>query len=259
MVNYKTMEFLRFGSCNGEKIIILPGLSLLSVLQFSDAIKMAYSCLAEKYDIYLFDHIKEEYEGYDIPKMADDIIEKLNELKLNKVHIIGMSMGGMIGQEISIKAPDLVKSLIICSSVMNITTGSKHIFDNWKYLAKQKDYETLMDDFGKYVYTKSFYEKNKNAMLSLQNIVTDIDYTNFIISIDAVHKFDCRNNIKNIKCPVFVIGSKNDKVFGYNSIMSLANELKCPYYFYNEYSHAVYDEAPDFLNHIMSFICEIEI
>ena len=57
------MEYIHFGKEGGETYVILPGLSLKSVLGSADAIKAAYKTLAEDYDIYLLDHIDKEPES----------------------------------------------------------------------------------------------------------------------------------------------------------------------------------------------------
>ena len=68
------MDYLRFGKEDGEKFVILPGLSLKSVMGSADAIISAYSLLADDYDVYLFDHVREEPDGYTIADMAKDTL-----------------------------------------------------------------------------------------------------------------------------------------------------------------------------------------
>jgi pimeloyl-ACP methyl ester carboxylesterase len=48
---------------------------------------------------------------YTLSDMAADTIGLINALKINKVHLVGASMGGMIAQTIAIEYPDRVKSL----------------------------------------------------------------------------------------------------------------------------------------------------
>jgi pimeloyl-ACP methyl ester carboxylesterase len=48
---------------------------------------------------------------YSLSDMADDVIEILNSLGIEKANIIGVSMGGMIAQETAINHPDRVASL----------------------------------------------------------------------------------------------------------------------------------------------------
>ena len=51
--------------------------------------------------------------------MAKDAISVLNELKIEKAHILGLSMGGMVAQEIGILFTERVSSLMLLSSTPN--------------------------------------------------------------------------------------------------------------------------------------------
>ena len=85
------MDYLRFGKEDSEKFVILPGLALKSVMGLAEGIISAYALIAEKYDVYLFDHVRVEPEGYGISDMADDTLAAFDELGLDHVHLMGVS------------------------------------------------------------------------------------------------------------------------------------------------------------------------
>jgi len=53
------------------------------------------------------------YTTYTIDTYADDMIETLDHLGLEKVHWLGTSMGGLIGMVMALKHPERIKSLIL--------------------------------------------------------------------------------------------------------------------------------------------------
>ncbi|MDN4524619.1 alpha/beta fold hydrolase [Fictibacillus fluitans] len=56
--------------------------------------------------------------NYSITDLADDAIQVLDAYSLEKAHIVGMSMGGMVGQILAVRYPQRVLSLtLIASSV----------------------------------------------------------------------------------------------------------------------------------------------
>ena len=248
------MDHLHFGKESGEKLVILPGLALKSVLGFAAGIVLAYAPLAESCDIYLFDHIREEPLGYSIGDMAQDTLLAFDELGLERTHIMGFSMGGMVAQAIALKAPDRVSSLVLGSTTMRPKDGNLAVLESWKTLAEQRDTAGLMASFGENVYTPSFYEQYREAIVASGEGATDLDFRNFLVSLDAILGFDATGEIGRITCPAFVIGAAEDRVVGVQASYDLAEALNCECYIYEGYGHAVYDEAPDYRARVGAFL-----
>lgn len=61
--------------------------------------------------------------GYDLGDMADDVIGLMNGLQLEKAHVAGMSMGGMIAQTLAARYPERIRTL---TSIFS-TTGSLRV------------------------------------------------------------------------------------------------------------------------------------
>lgn len=55
-------------------------------------------------------------EQYSLERAADDMITLMDQLALNKIHLLGYSMGGRLALMIACKYPDRVSSLILESS-----------------------------------------------------------------------------------------------------------------------------------------------
>jgi 3-oxoadipate enol-lactonase len=60
---------------------------------------------------------------YTIADMAEDIAGVVKNLNLGRAHIVGISMGGMIAQELAIRHPDLVDKLVLVSTTAGGPTG----------------------------------------------------------------------------------------------------------------------------------------
>ena len=248
------MDYLHFGNENGEKLVILPGLALKSVTGSAEGIVFAYALLAKDYDVYLFDHIKEEPDGYTVADMARDTLAVFDTLGLTRVHLMGVSMGGMVAQRIAIDAPERVTSLILCSTAMNMTHSNREAFANWISFAEARNTPALMESFGETVSTPSFYAQYKDAIIASGEGAAERDFSNFLISVNAVLSFDVSDEIQKIACPVLVLGAEEDWALGVQASYDLAHALRCESYIYEGYGHAVYDEAPDFLDRIAAFL-----
>jgi pimeloyl-ACP methyl ester carboxylesterase len=61
--------------------------------------------------------------AYSLDDLADDAVGLLDALEISAAHIVGVSMGGMVGQLIAIRHPDRVLSLV---SIMS-STGNRRV------------------------------------------------------------------------------------------------------------------------------------
>ena len=68
---------------------------------------------------------KPEVESYTTEQMADDIIGIMDALDIKKAHVIGVSMGGAIAQQVALKAPKRVISLILTSTFASVSLAFK--------------------------------------------------------------------------------------------------------------------------------------
>ena len=77
--------------------------------------------LATKYKVVIFDNRGVgQTDTPDIPysaqMMADDTADLMDALNIAEAHILGYSLGGFIAQELAIKYPQKVRSLILATS-----------------------------------------------------------------------------------------------------------------------------------------------
>ena len=96
----------------GEAVVILHGLFGQSDNWTSIARK-----LGEKYSVYTFDLRNHGQSGHsdemNYPVMAADVLETIDELGLDKIHLIGHSMGGKVAMLFGLTYPERLNSLVI--------------------------------------------------------------------------------------------------------------------------------------------------
>lgn len=124
VANGITIEVERHGARGGEPILLIRGLGSQIIHWPAELI----SGLVEAgYDVTTFDNrdagLSQAFPNgpaYDIGDMAADAIGVLDALEIEAAHVFGISMGGMIAQEVVWAYPDRVKTATIVMS----STGS---------------------------------------------------------------------------------------------------------------------------------------
>ena len=248
------MDYAVFGS--GEKVfVILPGMSVHSVMGSADAIAEAYQDFAEEYTVYVFDRAKNIKSGYTVRDMAADTAAAMGSLNISEADIFGASQGGMIAMYLAIDHPELVHKLILGSTLAKANDTSKRVIEEWIRLAEAKDEEGLLASFADNIYSKATLEAYRETLISSNRGISDEEYQRFIILAEACESFDCYDELSAIQCPVLVLGSEGDQVVTAEGSRQIAEALGCKLYLYDDsYGHGVYDEAPDYKQQCLDFL-----
>ena len=247
------MDYCRFG--HGEKtFVILPGLSVQSVMPLAETVAEAYSILAEEYTVYLFDRRKEIPETYTVYDMARDTIAAFKALGLEEVYLFGASQGGMIAMTIAIEEPNMVRKLVLGSTAARMSPERYRKVEKWVRIAKTGNAEELFLAFGEAVYPDVVYKQYKGFLVENAKEVTKTELGRFVILAEGMKGFDVTGRLKEITCPVLVLGSRDDKVLGGEASEEIAEKIGCEVYMYEGYGHAVYDLAPDYRERIKRFL-----
>lgn len=76
---------------------------------------------------------------YRIADFADDTIALLDALGLERVHLVGSSMGGAIAQEVALARPGRVRSLVLNGTWCHGDRFLHEVFRNWIWGARKAD------------------------------------------------------------------------------------------------------------------------
>lgn len=250
----RKMDYTTFG--NGIKsFVILPGLSVHSVMGLVDLVAEAYKDFAEAYTVYLFDRPKALRDDITIRELADQTAAAMQSLHITNADILGVSQGGMIAQYLAIDHPELVHRMVLGSTLSKPNDTFTQKVNEWIQLAENKDEEGLLASFVDAVYSAGTLEAYRDVLISANRGITDAEYERFIQLAGACLTFDCHNELPQITCPVLVLGSEGDAVATPEGSREIAAALQSEIYLYDRsYGHGVYDEAPDYKQRCLDFI-----
>ena len=151
----------------GKSVILIHGFG-----STKDEWKLAQvGPLSEKFKVIIFDNRgagKSDHpdEPYLMEMFADDINSLMEHLKIDKAHIIGLSLGGMIAQSFAINYNEKVDKLILINTTPNFPSDPSGIemykqSKIAKYKAILKDLEQAYWDYGVGGFSRKFRKELK--------------------------------------------------------------------------------------------------
>jgi 3-oxoadipate enol-lactonase len=150
---------------------------------------------------------------YEVADMAQDTLALVDGLGLERFHLVGMSMGGTIAQEIALAAPERVRTLTL---VVTFAWGGRWARDFarlWSRAAAQRTDEEHLDWLLLQTVSQEFYE-NEQAIEYLRNMLLANPYPQprdaFIRQLDASSRHDTRDRLGTLEMPLHVIGAERD-------------------------------------------------
>ena len=112
VANRQRLHYLRRGA--GEPLLLIQGLSgnhLHWGERFLSELEPAFETIA--YDHRGIGLSDPAPAGYTIADLADDAAGLLAALDVESAHVMGVSMGGMVAQEVALRAPERVRTLTL--------------------------------------------------------------------------------------------------------------------------------------------------
>ncbi|NHI92222.1 MAG: alpha/beta hydrolase [Candidatus Lokiarchaeota archaeon] len=176
--------------------------------------------LSKFYKVIIFDNrgagrTDKPKMDYSIKLFADDTIELMKALKIQKTHMFGISMGGMIAQELALNYPKQVEKLILCATHCGLSKTILASPEVMEVLTKSRANPTpeeIAKDTIPLLYPKDFIEKNPDLIKDSLEMMTKhpIPLFAYQLQLAAIMKFDACRRIKKLNKSTLIIHGTKD-------------------------------------------------
>ena len=149
-------------------------------------------------------------ERYSIPGFSADIVALIEHLNLGPAHYVGLSMGGMIGFQLAVDQPQLLKSLCIVNSAPEVKLRSAN--DYWQWFKRWSLMRVLsLATIGKALGGKLF-PKPEQADLrqKMSERWAKNDKRAYLASFDAIVGWGVQERLSRVTCPTLIVTADRD-------------------------------------------------
>jgi pimeloyl-ACP methyl ester carboxylesterase len=168
---------------------------------------------------------------YTMKMMADDTIGLMDHLGIEKAHVVGMSMGGMVAQELAINYPECVDKLVLASTFACMDEASGLTSEASKRLETYNGSLPNEEVIRKGVETMINLSLNNGfyrilALQLMKIMIRSFDklaLNGLVRQFEAILAHDTIDRLRLIKAPTLVITGDNDRLIKPISSDMIAN------------------------------------
>ena len=171
------------------------------------------AALAERYRVLRYDKRGHGGSGlsagpYTIAQLADDAVGLLDALGIQKVHFMGLSIGGMIGQQLGARYPERILSLSLCNTASEMPPRS--LWEERFDIARTQGIAGLVDGTIKRWFTAPFIERAPQEIEKVRQMILGTNVEGYIGCGSAVRDMAQSTMLLKIKAPTLVLSGRHD-------------------------------------------------
>jgi pimeloyl-ACP methyl ester carboxylesterase len=143
--------------------------------------------------------------------MADDYAGLIRGLNLGKVRVAGISMGGAIAQELALRHPDLVRSLVLVCTWAKFAPYAVQVFDNLANLRAVATPEVFLELLHLWIWTPAYINSHAAEMAEGRAAANEglkdgswMPLHAFAAQVSACNTHDAVDRVADIRVPTLL-------------------------------------------------------
>jgi 3-oxoadipate enol-lactonase / 4-carboxymuconolactone decarboxylase len=146
---------------------------------------------------------------YDVAALARDALALLDHLRIEAAVVCGLSIGGLVAQELALTAPGRVRALILCGTAARIGTR-----EGWQSRADQVragGLAAISDAVMARWFTPGFREREPDQVRGYRGLLERTPREGYLAAVQALADADLRGRVPALRVPALVITGEHDE------------------------------------------------
>ena len=163
---------------------------------------------------------------YSLDLLADDAVGLLDFLSVKKVHWLGFSMGGMIGQTFALRYPERIVSIVLADTTSAHTTTPVSMWEERIRIAKTQGMDPLVQPAINRWFTEAFRNSSPEVVESVASMIRSTSVAGWVGCCAAIASIHTTYRLNEIKCPAMVIVGEFDVGTPLSAALEIHKNLK---------------------------------
>jgi 3-oxoadipate enol-lactonase len=199
---------------------------------------------------------------YDLLQMARDAIAVLDAEKIERAHVVGASMGGVIAQVIGVLHPERVRSLTLACTACRHHDWRRELLAEWASVVEARGMNGLMDDAMRWMIGPRIQRRFGVFVNVLARVLIQTKPHAFVAQVDAIlaASDELRFALPQVGAPTLVVTGSQDTLTPLGDAEELAELITTSrLYVMRGAAHGLMAEAPNAFNDVvLKFLDEID-
>jgi len=148
--------------------------------------------------------------AYTLELLGEDAVALLDVLEIEKVHWIGLSMGGMIGQSVALNYPKRLQSLALCDTMAVVPEEAQPIWQERIDAVRDRGVASQLEPIMERWFTPSFLKLNPYILGVIRNEFLATPAQGYLGCIYAIRKLNYLDRLSKIKIPTLIMVGEDD-------------------------------------------------
>lgn len=148
--------------------------------------------------------------AYTLGQFVGDAVGLMDALRLERVHWVGISTGGMIGQGLGIAHADRIASLALCNTTPQADKAYKDFVAERHRLVREDGMDAIWDMTDRRWFTDAFAEGANADYHAVREVFVRTSVQGYIGATSATAQLDYKDRLHLISAPTLVLGAGDD-------------------------------------------------
>ena len=147
---------------------------------------------------------------YTLELLAEDVIGLLDALHIDRIHFVGLSVGGMIGQSLALNHAKRLRSLALCDTASIVPQEAQPTWQERIERTRAEGMESQVNETMERWFTPAFLKQNPPMVGLIRKQILATPVEGYLGCAEAIRRLSYLNRLSEIKLPTLIMVGEDD-------------------------------------------------
>lgn len=246
---------------SGDPVLLVMGLGMTATAWWRTVPVLAEQLTAITFDNRGVGRSARPAGPFSVPQMADDAVAVLDAAEVDRAHVYGLSLGGMISQEIALRHPQRVMKLVLGATTPGGASAAPIDDSILAFFSRRAEMPAEEAVWASVPYNYSRRTRSRHPDRIGQDIAQRLRYpiepAPYRAQLDAALSHDAADRLAQIEAPTLVVHGTEDRLVPPENARILADAIPgARAELWEDAAHLYFTDEPEADRSVARFLSE---